>query len=200
MSFHALFASGVHDVKNHLNSAIMNLNEAHAMHDTSKLPEVANHCYELATRLDQLLLMYKFQESTYQASLDYLPLSDLISDSMLECKPITDSRHLAIEEDLGIYSDLLIHTDRQLYTIILNNLIYNAAIWAKTKVSISVFKEGQALCIKVADDGDGFPDFMFDVDFSKLHTNENPRLLVDLGTGLYLCAFSVGALTAAGIP
>jgi len=65
MSFHALFVSGVHDVKNHLNAAIMNLNEAHAMHDTSTLPEVANHCYELATRPDQLLLMYKFQENAY---------------------------------------------------------------------------------------------------------------------------------------
>ncbi len=200
MSFHALFASGVHDVKNHLNSAIMNLNEAYAMKNTSRLPEVANHCYELATRLDQLLLMYKFQESAYQASLDYLTLSDLISDSLLECAPIINSRKVVVEENLGTDGDLLIRTDRQLYSIMLNNLIYNAAIWAKSKVTISSFKEDHAFCLEVSDDGDGFPDFMFDVDFSRLHINEDPRLLVAIGTGLYLCAFSAGALTEAGAP
>ena len=200
MTFHALFASGVHDVKNHLNSAIMNLNEAHAMQDTSRLPEVANHCYELATRLDQLLLMYKFQESAYRASLDYLPLADLIGDSILECAPIVNSRKVVIEENLGTYGDLLVRTDRQLFSIMLNNLIYNAAIWAKSRVTISASREDDAFCLEVSDDGDGFPDFMFDVDFSRLHKNEDPRLLMAIGTGLYLCAFSAGALTEAGAP
>ncbi len=200
MTFHALFASGVHDVKNHLNSAIMHLNEAYATNNTSRLPEVANHCYELATRLDQLLLMYKFQESNYRANLDYYPLADLINDAMLECKPILDAKKVAIEANLGEEEDLLIRTDRQLLSIMLNNLIYNAAIWAKSKVSISVNRHQNAIDLAVSDDGDGFPDFMFEIDFTRLHKNENPRLLMDLGTGLYLCAFSAGALTDAGTP
>lgn len=200
MSFHALFASGVHDVKNHLNSAIMNLNEAYSLKDTSKLPEVANHCYELATRLDQLLLMYKFQEDSYKASLDYLSLSDVISDSVLECRPIIDARKVNFAADLGNCADQLVHTDKQLYSILLNNLIYNAAIWAKSKVLLTASKEGHSFCLQVSDDGDGFPDFMFDVDFTSLHKNKDPRLLMDLGTGLYLCAFSAGALTEAGTP
>jgi len=200
MSFHTLFASGVHDVKNHLNSAIMNLNEAYTTNDTSKLPMVANHCYELATRLDQLLLMYKFQGHTYQPDLDYVSLENLVSDSILECQPILDSRHIKLEATLGECQDQLIRVDPQLFTIILNNLIYNAAIWAKGKVTVTVSKNDGSLLLEVLDDGDGFPEFMFDLDFAALHNNQDPKLLMQLGTGLYLCAFASGALTESGIP
>jgi K+-sensing histidine kinase KdpD len=178
----------------------MHLNEAYATNDTSKLPALANHCYELSTRLDQLLLMYKFQGNRYQPYLDYCSLEDLVNDSILECQPILDSRRVRLALDFGDAQEQLIRVDPQLFFILLNNLIYNAAIWAKAQVSIRISKLNHAVKLEVHDDGDGFPDFMFDVDFSQLHHNQDPKLLTKLGTGLYLCAFAAGALSESGIP
>ena len=201
MSYPLLFASGVHDVKNHLNALLMGLNEAYAGTDLSRLPELSARCVEMATRLDQLLMLRKTHDEGLQPVPDVRLLSDLIDNALLECQPIFESRkvavHLQHEE-----TETLVRVDPTLFSLILNNLLYNASVWATSSVTLHVetCPENRAVRLHIRDDGTGFPTNLVGSDLSQALDGNRQDLVQALGTGLYLCAYASAALTQAGLP
>jgi signal transduction histidine kinase len=83
-------------------------------------------------------------------------LAPLIQDVFYLYQPLA--------EDAGIHlgvsnmEDLKVHADRSLLFETLSNLVDNAIKFARTKASISSWKEGDATIIKVQDDGPGIPE------------------------------------------
>ncbi len=201
MSYPLLFASGVHDVNNHLNALLMGLNEAHAGADLSRLPELSARCVEMATRLDQLLMLRKTHDEGLQPVPDVRALSDLIDNALLECQSIFESRKVNVQVQQA-HPDLLVRVDPVLFSLILNNLLYNASVWAASSVTLSVETSGddRTILMHIQDDGQGFPASLVGADLSRALETNRQDLVQALGTGLYLCAYASAALTQAGLP
>jgi signal transduction histidine kinase len=73
-----------------------------------------------------------------------------------------------------------IKTDRSLLESALSNIIRNSFEWAKSKVSIKVYKIRNDLLIDIEDDGEGIPDEEIDKIFEPFYTKRKK------GTGLGL--------------
>lgn len=201
ISYPLLFTSGVHDIKNHLNALLMALNTAYASADLTKLPELSARCVEMASRLDQMLVLRRSEDGGLEVLPDTFELGDLIEDCLLECQPIFDSRMVKAKLAGEVPDCLWVRADKTLFSMILNNLFYNASVWAKSTVLIDITLDvDKTVHIAVCDDGPGFPKELQNLSLSTmLQQGENRSLLQLLGTGLYLCAYSAHLMQSAGI-
>jgi K+-sensing histidine kinase KdpD len=155
----------------------------------------------MAARLDQLLLFRKAEDGGVMAIPDTLSLSDMIEDSLLECQPIFNSRNVQVRMEGVDPLGILVRIDKTLLSVILNNLLYNASVWAQSTVMLSVETPAPGcVSIAVSDDGNGFPPELIGADLSNALGGDDQGLLNTLGTGLYLCAFSARAMTDANLP
>ena len=128
-------------------------------------------------------------------------LSDLIDNALLECQSIfrIAQGHVHVQQ---AHPDLLVRVDPVLFSLILNNLLYNASVWAASSVTLSVETSGddRTILMHIQDDGQGFPASLVGADLSRALETNRQDLVQALGTGLYLCAYASAALTQAGLP
>ena len=99
---------------------------------------------------------------------------------------LCEKKHLSCEVESGIETDTL-NIDPSAVTQVFENLLGNAARFAKAKVSVQLETDGKTLSICVADDGKGFTEKALASAAKPYFSGEQTEETYHFGLGLYIC-------------
>lgn len=99
---------------------------------------------------------------------------------------LCEKKHLSCEVESCIEADTL-NIDPSAVTQVFENLLGNAARFAKAKVSVQLETDGKTLSICVADDGKGFTEKALASAAKPYFSGEQTEETYHFGLGLYIC-------------
>jgi signal transduction histidine kinase len=162
LDFATLFAANSHEIKNQLFLLLNVVEQASREPWASEFPsarialeELRRGGDQISQRLTRLLSLYRIAQGHYQLDIAYHGAAELLEEILIEIQPFLGGRdvEMVVERTDGVYGFF----DRELVRGVLLNAVHNALNVAARKVSMSAVMEHGYLCIKVADDGPGFP-------------------------------------------
>lgn len=182
LDFSTLLASAVHDMKNSIGLLMHQINQLPVQTGQGQV-DIGQLQFE-TTRLNnyliQLLTLYKFEQDQYPLQLDDQYLDEFVEDLVLMNQPILQPWGITIEQHVP--ADLCWSFDRNLLVGVLSNIFTNVIRYAKSRVRISFAQQQDRLCIRIEDDGPGYPDKML----GELHSRPMGVDFVSGSTGLGL--------------
>lgn len=137
-------------------------------------------------RFAALLRISEIEAREQRSGFQTILLAPLIQDVFYLYQPLAEDADIHLE--VSNMEDLQVHADRSLLFETLSNLVDNAIKFARTKASISSWKEGDATIIKVQDDGPGIPEDERDAVLRRFY--RRPDNVSRQGTGLGLSVVS----------
>lgn len=162
--FAAILASSVHDMKNSLSMLINQLEDIGELwHPTDpeaadKLAHLQYQSKRLNSQLVQMLALYKIGNSQYYLNLSDHNIEEFLQEATLHHSEILKRQGITI--DVVADSQLQWFFDRHLVYGVINNVLNNAYKYSKKQVRVSAEQADGFLVIRVADDGDGYPEEM----------------------------------------
>lgn len=183
VDFSFILASSVHDMKNSvgmLMQTIEELAETATPDNSEQSRQLAVLGYEAARingELIQLLALYRMQNQRMLVQLDECYIDEIIADQVTRNEILFRSRNIQVDVDCG--EDICWYLDSELIGGMLNNVLVNAARYCEHRIKVVAFVKADKLHMIVADDGQGFPEFMLNsaelvregVSFSEGSTN-----------------------------
>jgi signal transduction histidine kinase len=138
------------------------------------------------TRLiDQVLDLERFDSGKQKLSLEKIDLRILILQSAESMLQLLKEKELKFEINFGFdQMELMVDEDRIKQVIL--NLLSNASKFAKTRVLLHSFLEGDYLVVQVKDDGKGVPEEEIPFIFDKFFQAKNQTSKKPIGSGLGL--------------
>ncbi len=174
--FSWLLASSLHEMKNSLALLRQELDECLPVLQEREPERAAVLSYEaarLSHAMVQLLGLYKLDHA-YSLQLEEIYLPEFFQGLQAEHAPLMRQR--GVELQLECPEDLLWFFDERLVASALNTLINNAIRYTRDCIRITARVEGGRLVLEVADNGDGYPEFL-------LQRGDAPEAPVDSGMG-----------------
>ncbi len=162
--FSMLLASSVHDMKNSLSLLVHSFEEMYAdisKENTEEVERLALLNYEISrvnNDLIQLLGVYRLQNQRLPLNLDEHFVFDLLEEQVLKNEILFNLHGITCSIDCD--DSLSGYFDANLIAGVLNNVLVNAARYAKKEIKLIASVDGPYLCLRVADDGSGFPKNM----------------------------------------
>lgn len=162
--FSLVLASSVHDMKNSLGmllTTLAEMMESYPPQDQKQAEFFATLEYEAArinSELVQLLTLYRMDEQTLVFEVDEHSVLDLIEDQIARNDTLLRVRNLVIDVDCA--PELHWYFDNEMMAGVINNILVNCARYSRQRLLVSAWVEDEFLCISIADDGDGYPEFM----------------------------------------
>jgi len=159
--FYMLLASSIHDMKNSLSLLMHSFEEMYAdvsRENTKEVERLALLNYEISrvnNDLIQLLGIYRLSQERLPLNVDEHFVYELLEELILK-NEILFNLH-GIHCNINCDEDLTGHFDLNLITGVINNVLVNAARYAKKEIQLIATKDKNYLCLSVADDGNGFP-------------------------------------------
>lgn len=163
LDFAALFASGIHEIKNQLFlllGAVEEISREDWVREHASAKIALNRLDQGGARIGQqlarLLGLYRIAQGHYQLDIAYHEAAELLQDVVLDIKPLLDEQRAAemvVEGGEELYGFF----DREIVRGILLNAVHNALRFSAGKIRISVAGEDGYLCFRVEDNGPGFP-------------------------------------------
>lgn len=148
-----ILASGIHDAKNQLFQAEVQLVEAEARHGID-LGEPRYAIEAAARRLSQTLVAYQLVRHEAPLAIQPTVVGDLCDEVVLGQRPHLARLQLVLEVDCLVLDAWPL--DRDLVTDILNNALQNAGRYARSRIRLSATEADGGLAIRIEDDGPGF--------------------------------------------
>lgn len=176
LDFAALFATNSHEIKNQLFLLLSAVEEVGQEPWASEFPSARRALERLrqggnqiSQRLARLLSLYRIAQGHYQLDIAYHDVTDLLGEVLLEIQPLLGAGdvEMVVESTDDVYGFF----DRELVRGIMLNAVHNSLNAAARKVSLSAAMEEGYLCIKVADDGPGFPPQVLETGMSQATWN-----------------------------
>lgn len=164
VDFSFILASSVHDMKNSVGMLMQTIEELAGMAtpgDCEQARQLSVLGYEAARingELIQLLALYRMQNQRMLVQLDECYIDEIIADQVTRNEILFRSRNIQVDVDCG--EDVCWYLDSELIGGMLNNVLVNAARYCEQQIKIVAHVKANKLHIIVADDGQGFPDFM----------------------------------------
>jgi signal transduction histidine kinase len=164
MQFPAFLASIAHDMKNSLGMLITTIDEIIAgcsSEDCRSKPMFSRLQYEskrVNNNLIQLLTLYRMDKSHYNLNIEYNSVPELLEDAVIQNRPLLEFRNISLRTECQ--EDLSWFFDRDLIAGVLNNVLNNAYRYANGLITITAGVRDGYLAIDIADDGQGYPDYM----------------------------------------
>lgn len=191
LDFAALFASGIHEIKNQLFLLLSAVEEVgqepwvreHASARTA-LKRLDQGGARISRQLARLLGLYRIAQGHYQLDIAYHEAAELLQEVALEIKPLLDEQRaaeLTVEGGEALYGFF----DREIVRGILLNAVHNALRFSVGKVRVTAARAGEYLCFRVEDDGPGFPAGMLAPDAAQARLDLQGG---GTGLGLYFAA------------
>lgn len=162
--FSMLLASSIHDMKNSLSLLVHSFEEMYAdisKEDTKEVKRLALLNYEISrvnNDLIQLLGVYRLQKQRLPLNLDEHFVFDLLEEQILKNEILFNLHGITCSIECD--DSLTGYFDANLVAGVLNNVLVNAARYAKKEIKLIASIEEEYLCLRVADDGRGFPKDM----------------------------------------
>lgn len=184
-----LLASSVHDIKNSLGMLLNTLETVmQAMPDADseqrhQFATLRSEAGRINNALISMLGLYRLQKNELPVQLQEVFVADFLDEQIATNQLLFEVRGLQVEQHCD--EQLCAYFDPALISGVINNVLVNAAHYARTRITVNAFQDGDDLVIEVRDDGPGFPDKMLKtvrdrargIDFNSGSTN----------LGLYFC-------------
>ncbi len=107
--------------------------------------------------VDELLTLSRMENSNYTEEFYVLNLSDMLKEYVLRINGYAIKRDKTIVLDIkdsSVYANI----NNTLLEQAVINVISNCVKYAKSRVTVTLFEQGDLACIKISDDGDGITD------------------------------------------
>lgn len=148
----------------------------------------------LANLVENLLYSTRIEEGRMTLNTSPELVQEILDEALLHIKPNIQNHNISVKTQEEL---MLINADAKLIIQVITNLVENAVKYTpeNTEIIISIEKEQNMACFKVADHGNGIPDDEKERIFEKFYSGkhkiaDNRR---SLGLGLYLCKAIVEA-------
>lgn len=178
--FSTVLACAVHDMKNSLClllQSIETLGNEIGDSDHSVSDQLASIHYEasrLNTSLMHILSLYRADREQLPINIDQHYLEDIIDEVVATNQRYLDNK--AISLNVNQQQELFWYFDNELICLLLNDILINAIRYSKERVQLSTYLQDGYLCIRLEDDGDGYPQNM-------LNTQHEQMQDFDISTG-----------------
>ncbi|WP_244267550.1 sensor histidine kinase [Vibrio splendidus] len=127
--------------------------------------------------------LFNLTKLDYPVYLNFEKVSvcETINGIIDDCKPLLQARSQTIIQPVN---DALIYADKNLITILLENLISNAMKYSGegSSITFSIRDSGMCTCIVISDNGEPIPDIARERIFERFYRGQN----IEPGTGLGL--------------
>ena len=148
-------------------NSLDNIVERHQDKDPELGNDISHLRYEalrVNSNLIQLLALYKIDNDQYALSIVHQNVRDLIVEVLMQSQHLFEGN--GIEVDLDCNEELEWPFDINLISGVVNDVVTNAIRYCRKHLKISVSVQEEMLCIRVDDDGEGYPAEMLvsDVD------------------------------------
>jgi signal transduction histidine kinase len=181
--FSLLLASSVHDIKNSLGMLLSTLEgvieDTPAMDAQQRLrfATLQGEAARINNALIYLLGIYRLQQEQLPVRIEAVFVADFLDEQRANQQLLSDIRGL----ELAVICDeqLSAYFDPALIAGVIDNMLVNAARYARSRIELRAEAGPDGLCIEVRDDGPGFPAKILDalhnhdrgIDFSSGSTN-----------------------------
>lgn len=182
--------SVTHELKSPIAAVKLNLQTmARRKLDEETQGQLIDRSIQEANRLDDLcnnlLLASQIESRHFRPAEERINLTDIAAECLQAYEYRGKNRFVAQMEE-----DCLVHGDRLLWKLAINNLLENAVKYSPqaTTVTLSLNKQDDDIVLSVADEGCGISDAEKGKIFKKFYRvgNENSRKTKGTGLGLYL--------------
>lgn len=181
--FSLLLASSVHDIKNSLGMLLSTLEgviqDSPAQDDQQRLryATLQGEAARINNALMYLLGLYRLQEAQLPVRVEEVFVADFLDEQRAQQQLLFDIRGLELVVDCD--EALTAYFDPTLIAGIVDNVLVNAARYARSRIELRAGLDAGGLCLEVRDDGPGFPAKILDavhnhdrgIDFSSGSTN-----------------------------
>lgn len=177
ISFPAILASSVHDIKNSLTSLRVLLSQLENIHQDPKPTEFKQLEFEtnrMNNCLMQLLTLYKIDLSQFNLTIDEHSAADILEDVVAQQSTLLSLSNVQLITECR--DDLFCYCDSALISNALCTLVNNAQRYCLNKVLLSATQEDDYIVFCIEDDGKGYPQSLISSDYKQL-----PQL--DLASG-----------------
>ena len=147
------------------------------------LNSIEHYTDELEGLTNSILTLAKLSHENQPLKLERLDLARLVNERALELSALDNSKQLSVlpQEPVFIEADILF------LQLAIDNLLKNALIHAKQKVTISVENQADSITsLSITDDGSGIPDSQAEQLFTPFYRADQSRNKNDGGYGLGL--------------
>lgn len=159
IEFATILTAAVHDMKNSLQLQLQKLEQVAAqVENTDAAQSLADIHYEaqrLNASLIQLLSLYRHEDGRFPLQLEIQLIDELIEDVIADSEFY--AHHYGIQIHVDVTHHLSWYLDKNLISILLQDVIINAVRYANRTVTIRAYEQHEWLVIEVQDDGAGYP-------------------------------------------
>ncbi|TCJ13602.1 tetratricopeptide repeat protein [Flaviaesturariibacter flavus] len=150
--------------------------------------ELKSSLTHTSTLMNNLLIWAASQMKGFRASTEPVALRPLAEEVLHTISHHLESKHVQLQ--LAIPENLVVHTDRNMLSVVLRNLLSNAAKYANDggTVGVRALSTGKDVCIDIIDDGIGMSEEMaarFNSNYTGV-TDSRRGTANEKGTGLGL--------------
>lgn len=166
LDFSTILATSIHDMKNSLFMLMQSI-EGLDLADNLTAQQhqsVADLHYQTSRingTLMQLLALYRDEKNQLPIFIEENSVNDLITDIVERHRLYFQSRHINVS--ITIDKDLFAYFDLDLIKYLLSDIFINALRHTKNSVLISVVQTSSYLVFSIEDNGEGYPQYMLDV-------------------------------------
>lgn len=161
IDFSTLVASSVHDLKNSISLMLLTVedllstNTERDSDQQNKLTKLGSEASRINHDLVQLLTLYKLDNKN-KIQIDEVFVADLLAESCARNE--LQFAYNKIQLSLDCDADLCWYLDAELMSGVINNILVNALVHAKSHVWISASHTDEYLSIVIEDDGEGLAE------------------------------------------
>lgn len=169
ISFPAILASSVHDIKNSLTSLRALLDQLEHHYQDKKPAEFRQLEFEtnrMNNCLMQLLTLYKIDLSQFNLAIDEHSAADILEDVVAQQSTLLSLSHVELITEC--HGDLFCYCDNALISNALCTLVNNAQRYCLNKVLLSATQEDDYIVFCIEDDGKGYPESLISSDYKQL--------------------------------
>jgi signal transduction histidine kinase len=159
--FSLLLASSVHDIKNSLGMLLSTLETVVQTtpitgdQQRQQFGTLQSEAARINNSLISLLGLYRLQQKQLPVQIQEVYVADFLDEQVASNQLLFDIRKLKAQ--VGCDDALHAYFDPALIGGVINNVLVNAAHYARGHIDISAAMDDGALIIEVRDDGPGFP-------------------------------------------
>ena len=175
LDFSTILATSIHDMKNSLAMVLQSIEDLDLADNltTQQHKSVANFHYQTSrinSTLMQLLALYREDHNELPIHIEENSVKTLLTDVLDRNRLYLNSHHIKIK--VNVEEALYGYYDTDLITYLLSDVFVNALRHTKDTVVLSATQENGLLKFTIEDNGEGYPDYMLNInelDFSKFN-------------------------------
>lgn len=166
LEFSDVLACSFHDIKNSLELLSITLESlSESIPDYPKKKDhvtcVQYEVLRISNTLTYMLTIYKMENQQFTLDLNHNSVFELIEETYYKYLFFTQNRGITME--IACPEELMWYFDKNLVSIILDEIINNTCRYTHSKLLVSASADDDYMTLTVEDDGQGYPDVLVQI-------------------------------------